>query len=204
MTKVLLAEYAPTEFSQFDKDALKLKPKILKFAKDFCLREYGVKMNIPIEFRYSKTSTQGRFRFFPNTMEPYKIIINLRMVYYLALGHDEEFYAILKHELIHYCLFMTGKPFDDGDDYFERELAIHGAVSSATTSTSKRFAAIGKSTIFVLDEYTSSNLAGQVVCRDEYRHTRKNYSGFIMQKINNESQLVKINLETVKIYVNAA
>ena len=203
MTKILLAKYTPKEFAQFDKAALKLKSKVVKFAKDFCLQEYGVKMNIPIEFRYSKTRTQGRFRFFPDTMEPDKIIINLRMVYYLALGYDEEFYANLKHELIHYCLFMTGKPFNDGDNYFEKELSIHNAISSATTSPNKRFAAIGKSYIFIRDEYTSSNLAGKVVYRDEYLHTRKNYSGFTMKKIDGESQLVKINLETVKIYVNA-
>src|SRR5699024_8294226 len=37
---------------------------------------------------------------------------------------------IAKHEALHYALYKLGLPYEDGEDYFEKELEKHGLVSS--------------------------------------------------------------------------
>lgn len=57
-----------------------------------------------------------------------------------ALQREEILIKVLKHELAHWFLWITGKPFSDGDEGFEKLLLEIGSVSSGATNDKFRLA----------------------------------------------------------------
>jgi len=104
-----------------------------KFAREFLKEEFGVDLTISIKINNRLTSTFGRFKSRTNMVtgkrEPLGIEISKNMIEYQGFDFA---YGTLKHELVHYALFIQNRPYNDGTYTFEQELKRVGAPSSGT------------------------------------------------------------------------
>lgn len=110
-----------------------------KFAREFLKEEFGVDLKIPIKINNRLTSTFGRFRGRTNMVtgvrEPIVIEISKNIIEY----HGFDFaYGTLKHELVHYALYIQNRPYNDGTYTFEQELKRVGAPSSGTRKGTRK------------------------------------------------------------------
>lgn len=103
------------------------------FAREFLKEEFGVDLTIPIKINSRLTSTFGWFRGRTNRVtgvrEPVVIEISKNMIEYQGFDFA---YGTLKHELVHYALYIQNLPYNDGTYTFEQELKRVGAPSSGT------------------------------------------------------------------------
>lgn len=171
--RTLIKSFNPEDFVSFDKKARKLNKELMNFSKKFTRENYNVDFNIPIKFTFTKTSVLGKLRIINN--KPFNIIIDLTVLYYSSLVDKKFIYNILKHELIHYCLFVKGLNYQDGTKIFEHELFKHQATSSAATNKSKREAACVNLGLSMTDTYQTT-IGNEIVKKHEYTHTKKNYN----------------------------
>lgn len=100
---------------------------IRKYARMFLKEEYNIDLNIPVELNGRLSLSLGRFTH--TSKKAIKMDFSKNLVKYYDM---EEILGTIKHECIHYALFLKNKPFDDGDEYFEKELKKHGAPSTHT------------------------------------------------------------------------
>lgn len=101
--------------------------KLTVYAYNWLITEYGIELKIPIYISNRLKSTFGYFRH--KSGKPMEI----QMSYDLLTYHDDEtIIDILKHELIHYVCFITGKQYKDGSKDFESELRRQGVHSTRT------------------------------------------------------------------------
>lgn len=94
--------------------------ELVEVANEF-LKNYDMELGIPIEFNSRLKRACGRFVYkkFGIDYIPYKIQMSVDFM----LNHPKEHIIdVFKHELVHYALCAAGKPFNDGDKYFEDEL----------------------------------------------------------------------------------
>ncbi|OUM86766.1 MAG: hypothetical protein BAA01_04020 [Bacillus thermozeamaize] len=98
-----------------------------KEAAEFLRKAYGIELKIPIKINGRLKKTLGRLAL--KSGKPYAIELSADLVQYQDL---KVIMDVLKHELIHYACFELGKPFKDGEEYFERELAKHGVSKTRT------------------------------------------------------------------------
>lgn len=104
------------------------------YAKEFLERVYNLELDIPIEINGRLTRSLGRFC--TRKGKAHKIDLAKLLLTY---GADRVVLDVLTHELIHYALYSTGKPYRDGQKYFENELKKHGSHSTNTLKVGKYF-----------------------------------------------------------------
>lgn len=100
-----------------------------RYCKDFLEEEYGLPFTIPVTVNARLSRTFGRFIYNRKEQKPVGIEINKK---FLIGGKITDIQDVLKHECVHYALFAKGKPYRDGERYFENELARLGVSSSNT------------------------------------------------------------------------
>lgn len=108
------------------------------YSNEFLEKNYNTNLTVPIKISGRLTSTGGYFkgRISGGVREPIEIQLSERFI--ASALHDgqdglEAILDTLKHELVHYVLFKTGKEFNDGDDEFENELARLNIGASGST-----------------------------------------------------------------------
>lgn len=130
-----------------------------KFAKQFTLDTWGMKLNIPVLTYRREGNRNGFFRYNKRFMKPVEIKINL------ASGTNSEIVDTLKHELCHWYCFVSGLNFKDGDKDFEATLNSVGACSTYSRGSDK------------------DKLYQQAVMNNEI--TRNGYKGTKFNKVTN-------------------
>lgn len=101
-------------------------------AKDMAKRNFDLELNIPININGRKNGNGlGVFWFNRKLHKSLKIDLSKRMIQYYK---PEAVLDTLLHELTHWACFESYKPHNDGDDFFENELARVGASSTRTKS----------------------------------------------------------------------
>lgn len=112
--------------------AYSVEKEMEKFAREFLKEEFGVDLTIPIKINNRLKRTFGMFRGRTSKVtgrEPIVIEISKNMIEYQGFDFA---YGTLKHELVHYALFIQNRPYNDGTYTFEQELKRVGAPSSGT------------------------------------------------------------------------
>jgi len=100
-----------------------------RFASDFLMSTYGLQLTVPLELNGRLKTTKGRFVWYTRSRKPKVVEMNK---FFVQNNTDEVVLDVLKHELVHYALFMKGIPHQDGAPTFERELRRLGVVSQST------------------------------------------------------------------------
>lgn len=107
--------------------------QMVAFANSWLMMNYGMTLNVPLKINGRLSKTYGCFKYktYKKTgkKEPTSVDISK---FFFENNTDEVILDVLKHELVHYALFMQGKPMDDGHPYFEAELKRLGVVSQDT------------------------------------------------------------------------
>lgn len=103
-----------------------------RYANAFLLDNYGMELEIPLQINGRLKKTYGRFRFYDlrkhGKKEPVMIDLNK---YFYENNERDVILDVLKHELVHYAMFMQDKPFNDGHPVFENELKRLGVISQS-------------------------------------------------------------------------
>lgn len=103
--------------------------EIEDFCRDFLFDSYGLSLSIPVCINPRLSKALGWFIHNDKTHTPIKIEISKK---FLNGGNLDDIKSVLKHECIHYALYVNRKPFLDGDPYFENELLKYNACSTDT------------------------------------------------------------------------
>lgn len=98
------------------------------FAEKFLNETYGMSLTIPIKLNGRLKTSYGRFVSYRDPKLPKVIELNKS---FLECNDLDTVLNVLKHELVHYALFMKGKPHSDGNPVFEKELKRLGIVSQS-------------------------------------------------------------------------
>lgn len=105
-----------------------------EIAKQFLIENFNLKLNIPIRISNRMSRTLGNFRVMENTITGVKRAKDIAISGNLLKHYKtEDVVDTLKHECVHYALFMLGKPYQDGQHYFEKTLKQLGVSSTQTT-----------------------------------------------------------------------
>lgn len=104
--------------------------------KDFLKKAYGLELTVPVKINNRLSRSLGRFVY--NAREELPVSIEFAG-FYLENGTEEQIISTIKHECIHYALFVLGKPHRDGNPYFENELRKHGSCSTNTQRVKRTF-----------------------------------------------------------------
>jgi SprT-like protein len=129
-----------------------LKMYANKFLKD----NYGMELTVPLELNGRLKTACGRFVYYRNSRTPKKVELNK---VFAQNNEPTVVLDVLRHELVHYALFMQGKPHSDGQPCFENELKRLGVVSQKT-----------------IDQYKIASrvqVYGCTRCTNEYQMTRR-------------------------------
>lgn len=91
---------------------------LVKHAEEFVSSNFNLELDATIVINGRLKSALGKFvreynRY--DELQGMEIELSKRLIDYYT---DNEIISILEHELVHYCLFMTGKPFDDDSRVF--------------------------------------------------------------------------------------
>lgn len=120
--------------------------QLKKIMNDFILKNYGVRLDIPVEWSGRLRVRWGYFSFKQATEKGYyngkllergqvlpgtkKIVLSKKL---MQARNKDMVIKIAKHEALHYALFILGKNYQDGEDDFERELRRHGLVTTSVS-----------------------------------------------------------------------
>lgn len=98
--------------------------ELVSVANEF-LKNYDMKLDIPIEFNSRLSRSLGRYvyRVISRKEVPMKIEISVKL---MTKYPKDVIMDVLKHELVYYALSAKGLPSKDGDPYFENELKKYG------------------------------------------------------------------------------
>lgn len=109
-----------------------------KEADYFLEKNFEMKKEIPIEINSRLTRTHGNFSYFVESKKPIKITISKRFVTSaIIMGEIDSVLDTLRHELVHYALFMKGLKYSDGEYDFEKKLSELNIGSSGATAPNK-------------------------------------------------------------------
>lgn len=102
-------------------------------AEDFLIENFNLTLDIPIRISNRMSSTFGKFvltrdRATGETKSK-EIVISRNLYNYHGYY---KMIDTLKHECIHYALYTLGRPYKDGQAYFENTLKEHGVSSTGT------------------------------------------------------------------------
>ncbi|MCA1025717.1 SprT-like domain-containing protein [Cytobacillus kochii] len=106
--------------------------ELTDYAQNFLEEKYGMSLDIPIVINKRLRSTLGSFILTKD--KPHEIEMAGFLIEY---GADDVIYDTLRHELIHYALFMQGRQYRDGTLEFENELRKHNVGSTKTVFVGK-------------------------------------------------------------------
>ncbi|UMO76804.1 hypothetical protein [Enterococcus phage phiSHEF13] len=117
-----------------------------EYVNDFLEQAYGNIPPISVYINSRLSRTLGWFQYYlkDNGKPPY-IEVSSRLVKSAILLTDTEHKEcayralndVLRHEAIHYALYVLDKPFSDGDDTFEKDLFVTGTSPSLCTPEHK-------------------------------------------------------------------
>ena len=103
------------------------------YAKKFLKETYNLELIVPIELNGRMSKTCGWFKHTRNRVtgegKPVKIEMNR---FFVENNDPITVLDVLRHELVHYALYIQKKPHKDGHPTFERELKRLGIVSQNT------------------------------------------------------------------------
>lgn len=116
--------------------------QLINIAKQFTQDEYKVEFNIPVKINNRLRRTLGRYRE-TRTGKPIQIDLSGKL---LTHAHEQVAIGVMKHEAVHYALKKLNKPYNDGDEYFEKELRRLKLPSSINKKYSVLF--VGEQYIF--------------------------------------------------------
>ncbi|UUV46318.1 SprT family protein [Bacillus phage vB_BanS-Thrax2] len=103
--------------------------QLTRYANEFLMKNYGMRLTVPLKLNGRLSKTLGWFIYKKKANKPVAVHLNKKFVQ----NNDEDIILnVLRHELVHYALFMQGKPHGDGQTYFENELKRKGIVSQST------------------------------------------------------------------------
>lgn len=105
-----------------------------RYADKFLAENYGMKLLVPLKLNGRLRTTCGRFVYtqYRNGSKPsVPKVVDLNK-FFVKNNEPTVVLDVLRHELIHYALFMQGKPHSDGHHVFENELKRLGVVSQRT------------------------------------------------------------------------
>ena len=160
--------------------------ELKQFCVDKCKNIWNVDFNGSLEVnrRLKSTMAQTKYIKINHKYIPKKIEIS---PVYLALYYKYDIiclHKILLHELCHYSLAKLGKPFFDGDPYFENELLRVNAISSGYINVNRRKADTGTQfRIYdIMDIYDSSdNIIDTIECTHQKASYDNVYTSFSWQ-----------------------
>lgn len=101
--------------------------EIENFCKAFLKENYDLMLGIPVKINPRLFSTLGSFIHGRGRNKPVELEFNKK---FIDGGEIEDIIQVIKHECIHYALYLLDKPFLDGERYFEEELIKHGVPST--------------------------------------------------------------------------
>lgn len=101
--------------------------EIEKYCREFLKDNYNLELSIPVKINPRLSSTLGRFVHYDGWGSPLHLEFSKK---FLTSGKDKDIIDVLRHECIHYALYVLKKPFIDGEKYFEDELIKHGVPST--------------------------------------------------------------------------
>lgn len=108
-----------------------LTAKQLKLHADKFLKEnYGLELEVPLKLNGRMKTTYGWFRHKRDLSGKNRGAVSVELNKFFVENNEESVVLdVLHHELVHYALFVTGKPHKDGHPVFESELRKLGIVS---------------------------------------------------------------------------
>lgn len=114
-----------------------IEQELCKVSQEFIKKSYGIDLIIPIKVNKRLSTVLGRFRHYRSESKkrPLDIELSGRLLEY---GSTEQIISTLKHECIHYALYMLGRPYKDGHPVFESELKKHNSYSTRTQRISTK------------------------------------------------------------------
>lgn len=121
-----------------------VKQWLINYSNQFLQKEYQLKLKIPIVFSPRMKSTLAEVLYYSADRNSKKIIKE-KMVFselFIAASRFDPNLKLrkqiilntLKHELVHYALFILGKNYKDGETDFEKELCRLKISSSGRTA----------------------------------------------------------------------
>lgn len=105
--------------------------QLRRYAESWLLDNYGLKLVVPLKLNGRLKTTLGWFIYKKKSLQPVAVHLNKQFV---QNNEKDIVLNVLKHELMHYALFMKGEPHHDGDSHFENELRKKGIVSQSTVN----------------------------------------------------------------------
>ena len=143
-----------------------------RVADDFLKENFNLTLDIPIRISNRMTSMHGKFVQTVNRVtgetKSKEIVISSDLYNYHGYF---KMIDTLKHECIHYALYTLGKPYSDGETYFENTLKKHGVSSTGTTAYKGKAHlytckscdnSFNKKRRFNTDKYVCSHCKGQL------------------------------------------
>lgn len=107
------------------------KTEIENFCRSFLAENYGIELAIPVVLNPRLTRTLGSFIHNSKTKTPIELEFSKK---FMEKAEVDSKIKIIKHECIHYALFVQEKPYKDGEALFEEELVKHNSVATDTLS----------------------------------------------------------------------
>ena len=108
-----------------------------KYAEKFLMDNYNMKLLVPLKINGRLRIPCGRFVYIKRDGKPIAPKAVELNKYFLENNEINIVLDVLRHELIHYALFMQGKPHSDGHPVFENELDRLGVVRQETINKYK-------------------------------------------------------------------
>lgn len=106
--------------------------QLTKYANKFLNDNYGLELEVPLKLNGRLSVTCGRFRYL-HYQDGRKEAKMIELNKYFAENNEPNLVLdVLRHELVHYALFMLNKPNKDGHPFFENELRKLGIISQNT------------------------------------------------------------------------
>lgn len=157
--------------------------QLRKYAEKFLRENYQINLDIPLTLNARMRRTCGWFRF---TRSGIAKCIELNK-YFVENNEPVVVLDVLRHELVHYALFVEGKPNKDGHPVFENELKRLNIVSQST---------INKYTID--SKPTNISVYKCKKCNQEYKRKRALPNGGKNYKCNCGGGLLDLGKRLVK------
>jgi SprT-like protein len=151
-----------------------LKMYANKFLKD----NYGMELIVPLELNGRLNTTCGRFistRYRDGRREPKIVELNKT---FAQNNEPTVVLDVLRHELVHYALFMQGKPNSDGHPVFENELKRLGIVSQQTID---RYKIASKKQVYACSDCSNTWKMARKL-RNNGRYHKCNCGGSLIDK----------------------
>lgn len=105
--------------------------KLTKYAKKLCPKLFGIKYDSNVRLENTTTSTVARFRSLIKLKDMWGMEKERTHHYHIEIQkkflkhHPKMLPKVLGHELCHYYCYVSGKPFRDYNDYFQKQLKKH-------------------------------------------------------------------------------